>query len=56
MKKDYIRPQMNIVALKQQRLLAGSNKMKVTSSSISGVPSSIIDYGGVDEDGDLEGE
>lgn len=53
MKKDFIKPQMNIVALEPYRLLTGSNKMEVSSSSISG---SVIDFGGVDEDGEKEGE
>ena len=56
MKKDYITPQVIIIALTPHRLLTGSNKMQMTITGGSSVPSAVLDFGGVDEDGDKEGE
>ena len=54
MKKIYLKPQMNIVALKYHQLLSSSNfRMVVT---VNDVPDAVIEYGGIDEDGDLDPE
>lgn len=59
MKKEYLKPQMSIVALKPHRLLTGSNKMNmVVGGGVSNgtVPEAVINFGGVDEEGTLDPE
>jgi hypothetical protein len=57
MKKEYMRPQTKVVKIKSTRLLAGSAKGvfgKVNPGTVQ--EEVILQFGGIDDDGDLDPE
>ena len=58
MKKKYIEPNSRVIVLKSMGLIAGSGKGVYGSltSSGGGDSQAILDYGGIDENGDLDPE
>ena len=59
MKKKYFKPEFIVIELKHNQALLGSSNSKKIQAVNPNDPSSIkydMDYGGIDEDGDLDPE